>query len=179
MLEWRARHATVLCLFLHFITGNLIIFAGILETPQLLCSQHCLITDLWKSFCAKEKGVDRNKLFTVTQNYLTGKFREKLLLKSSCCLRNKLGGGGNSIHLHCKVFLFKQRERKKYLKGGEKSCVFHSNTSFSTSSSRISIIQKNKYQGCQPGRWKKKPMERSIFLQIVQRWQNTKNSSTA
>lgn len=58
--------------------------AGILETPQLLCSQHCLIRDLWKSLCAKEKGVDRNKLFTVTQNYLTGKFSDKLLFKSPC-----------------------------------------------------------------------------------------------
>lgn len=38
------KHAAMFCLFLHFIIANLIIFAGILETPQLLYSQHCLIT---------------------------------------------------------------------------------------------------------------------------------------
>lgn len=65
------------------------------------------------SLCKREGG-GQKKLFTVTQNYLSGKLREKQLFKSSCCLWNKLGGEGNSIHLHCKVFIFKRRERKRY-----------------------------------------------------------------
>lgn len=69
------------------------------------------------SLCKREGG-GQKKLFTVTQNYLSGKLREKQLFKSSCCLWNKLGGEGNSIHLHCKVFIFKQRERKRYWGGG-------------------------------------------------------------
>lgn len=69
------------------------------------------------SLCKREGG-GQKKLFTVTQNYLSGKLREKQLFKSSCCLWNKLGGEGNSIHLHCKVFIFKRRERKRYWGGG-------------------------------------------------------------
>lgn len=38
------KHATMFHLFLHFITADSIIFAGILETPQLLYSRQCLVT---------------------------------------------------------------------------------------------------------------------------------------
>lgn len=167
-------YVTMLCLFLHFITGNLIIYAGILETPQLLCSQHCLIRDLWKSLCAKEKGVDRNKLFTVTQNYLTGKFRDKLLFKSPCYLWNKLGGGGSSIHLHCKVFLLKQRERKKYLKGERETLRFFIATLrflpvvLEFPLGRKTNIKAANYRDERKSQWRE-----TVFLQIVQRWQNT------
>lgn len=98
MLKWRAelnlQSMLQHCLFLHFVTANCIIFAGILETPRLLYSQDCLKTgDLRKCLYAKKKGVDEDKFFTVIQNYLSGKFRVKQLFKRSYCLWNKLGRG--------------------------------------------------------------------------------------